>query len=142
MRLYKTLGKKGMYKASNFTFDLDTLESKSHAWYTISKRIGPHVILNRYNYSTTTCRHVNKTRAILEQLGIKYIEIECPSGLQSEIALENATDHYYRLCIDLEELLFKPRTREAKNAERVLLVKKYESIRLKIKAIMKETDHG
>jgi len=90
MKYYQRLG---IYKASNLTFNPNTFEGYSYAWYLITARIKGELVLNTYNYSPTTRKHVYKLRALLNELELPYIEIESPGGLQK---LESAMYHHMK----------------------------------------------
>lgn len=80
----------GIYKASNLDFNPETGLGHSYAWYEISKVIKGRQVLNTFNYSATTIKHHNKLWRLLKELGIEFITIEAPGGLQS---LDSAQKH-------------------------------------------------
>lgn len=79
-RWYSKLGE---YKNSTGTFRY--IPSKkiaySYRWYELLKEINGHLVLNVYPYSNSTCKHIHELRAILENTGKTYIELEAPNGL-------------------------------------------------------------
>ncbi len=106
MKYVKT---KNMFKASNLTLDMNTLESRSYNWYILSKVFNNTLVLNTYNYSPTTLRHVSKVRSVLFSRDIKYFEIDAPRGLQdlSSALLNNQLEINKRI-----EKINKPRTQQ------------------------------
>lgn len=75
--------KRGTFKATNLEFDPRTGEARSYQWYSISRVFKHTLVLNTYRYSVTTAKHVRKLRFLFDRLGLKYIEIEAPKGLQN-----------------------------------------------------------
>lgn len=75
----------GVFKGCNGKLTFDPVERVGYSYfngYEIVKEIDGIVILNTYGYSTTTSMHVGVIRSLLEELGIKYQEIQAPKGLQ------------------------------------------------------------
>lgn len=79
MKYYPKLNQ---YKASNVTYDATTEQAWSYEWYCLAERINGTMIVNSYSYSSTTIRHYYKIKKLLDNLSIKYLEIEAPRGLQ------------------------------------------------------------
>lgn len=104
------------YKASNVSFDANTLTALSYNWWEFVKVINGLLIFNNFNYSATTGRHQHKVRRLLGSLGIRIdIEIAAPLGLQNI----NSAITYYMLNIeDLKEKIANPRSNRKKNIER------------------------
>jgi hypothetical protein len=74
----------GLYRASNVTFNLETIEAYSYAWWLFVTKHKGFVVFNDYKYSTTTARHQFKVRSLMAQLGIKVdIHVETRSSLNS-----------------------------------------------------------
>lgn len=73
----------GIYKASNLDFNPETGLGHSYDWYEITKVIKGQLVLNTFNYSATTIKHHNKLWKLLKQLGLEFITVEAPRGLQS-----------------------------------------------------------
>lgn len=90
MKYLKTLNQ---LKASNLRLDLNTMTGWSYDWYEIVKKIKRTVYLNTFPYSHSTAKHVSKLRDELSARGIKYLEVECPYGLQ---ALAHGFEHHIR----------------------------------------------
>ncbi len=80
--------------SKNLVFNPLTEIAHSYDWYEISKRINGRLVLNNYRYSSTTGKHVAKLRMLFSQLGLKYIELSAPRGLQN---LENAKEKMLEL---------------------------------------------
>lgn len=78
----RQLKKRPYLQGGNVGLDLETMEGHSYNWYSLVKRIKGKVILNTYNYSPTTIKHIWKMRDALKQLNVKYVELEAPRGLQ------------------------------------------------------------
>ena len=75
MKFYKRLG---IYKASNCSFDADSMIAKSYDWFVFVRRVNGLIVFNDYNYSQSTCGHQSKVKALLKDLGIKvdvYVSI-------------------------------------------------------------------
>ena len=64
-------------------FNPETMYAHSYRWYDLVKRIKGTVVLNDYRYSQQTSGHIWKTRDVLRTLGIKFVELEAPRGLQN-----------------------------------------------------------
>ncbi len=107
MKYYKTLK---CYKASNFYFSPETMHATSYRWYDLFKRINGQTVLNSYNYSPSTCKHISKMRKLANDLNIKIdLEIQAPRGLQN---LDSAISLYESEIQDAKEHLLKPRIRQ------------------------------
>jgi hypothetical protein len=79
-----------IFKATNVDFNAETMLGHSYDWYELTKSLKGRVVLNSYNYSPTTCKHISKVRSVLSMLGIRYVELEAPKGLQNlDVALEH-----------------------------------------------------
>lgn len=103
------------YKASNLTFDPAIGEGRSYKWYAIARKFDGVLVLNSFGYSNTTARHVSKLRKLFRSLGLEWVEIEAPQGLQNlSAARELAVSRIQNLTAEIN----KPRTRPEKNAER------------------------
>lgn len=103
------------YKASNLTFDPAIGEGRSYEWYAIARKFNGVLVLNTYRYSNTTARHVNKLRKLFRSVGLEWMEIDAPRGLQNlSAARELAVSRIQNLTAEIN----KPRSRPEKNAER------------------------
>lgn len=71
------------FKGSNFGFDPMTGDGHSYRWYALTKVIKGNLVLNAYGYSNQTCNHRNELSSLFRKLGIKYLELEAPRGLQN-----------------------------------------------------------
>lgn len=110
------LTKQGIYKASNVTFNPNTLEAYSYDWWQFVKVIRGKVIFNSYRYSNTTARHQSKVRQVMVQLGIKIdLEVQVRGGLQ-DIKTIKALNvaHNHEMGIQAEVLEQKRLDRNAK----------------------------
>ena len=118
MKHYKKLNQ---YKASNLVYDCDSGSAYSYDWYVIAKRIDGNMVVNKFSYSNTTIKHFYKICRLFDSLGIQYIEIDAPRGLQN---LEAAREYYVDRINNLQRDIEKPRTQAKKNAERAELINK------------------
>lgn len=66
----------------NCDFDPNTGLGHSYRWYELTKVINGKLVLNSFRYSITTAKHINKVVFLLRELGVKYIIIDAPYGLQ------------------------------------------------------------
>lgn len=115
MHTLKYFPRLNLYKSSNVTFDPVTCQGYSYKWYRLVDKIGNTVVLNTFPYSNTTIRHIYKMRRLLESLGLQWVEIEAPKGLQDL----NEPAEYYKVCNKmLLEQINKPRSKASKNSER------------------------
>jgi hypothetical protein len=73
-----------LFKGCNGKLDFDPVTGLGHSytWYEIAKVINGKLVLNTYRYSVTTSGHVGTLRSLFRQVGLKYIEVEAPRGLQ------------------------------------------------------------
>lgn len=69
------------YKES-CAFDPVTGDGHSYRWYALTKVINGVLVLNTYSYSNQTAKHVSKVRSLLKLLGVKFVEVQAPKGLQ------------------------------------------------------------
>lgn len=80
LRFLSTLG---VFKSGkNCVIDMIHHTGTSYGWWEMIKPINGYIVLNSYGYSSSTINHINKARELFRTLGIKYIEIPAPSGLQ------------------------------------------------------------
>lgn len=71
-----------IYKASNVTFNPETIQAYSYGWWRFVDIVEGKVIFNNYRYSVSTCKHQSKVRALLNDLKIKIdIEMPLPNGI-------------------------------------------------------------
>jgi len=112
MKHYKKLN---LHKAGNLTFNPATGEGRSYEWYSIAREFEGVQVLNSYGYSNTTARHVSKLRGLFCSLGIEWVEIEAPQGLQNLDAARALTvSKIQKLTAEINN----KRSRPEKNAER------------------------
>lgn len=69
------------YKES-CAYDPITGEAHSYRWYSLARVIKGYQVLNTYGYSNCTSKHVSYVRSTMYKLGVDYIEIQAPRGLQ------------------------------------------------------------
>lgn len=112
MKFFPKLNK---YKGSNLEYDCDKEMAFSYEWYVLAKRFNGIMVLNKYSYSPTTVRHYYKIRELFESLGIDYMSIEAPKGLQS---IETAIEHYESRISSLHAQIAKKGTRKSTNEDR------------------------
>lgn len=70
---------KGVYKASNVTFDTRTNTAVSYDWWAFCRVIDGVLVFNEYPYSKTTQRHQYKVKRLLEQLWLEvglFVNVE------------------------------------------------------------------
>ena len=109
MKYYKTLKQ---YKASNLVYDEIARKAFSYEWYQLARQFGDTMIVNTYRYSPSTQRHAYKIRQLFDLLGIQYITLDAPDGLQS---LESAREFYRDKIASIQALINKPRSRKDTN---------------------------
>lgn len=131
MKFYKRLN---LYKASNVSFDPESMEAHSYAWWRFTEIINGKLVFNSYRYSPSTGKHQSKVRSLLSSLGHSIdLFIEAPQGLQQ---LDSAIRLYERRITDLEAEIKKPGTRKAKNLERAEQVEYLKKQIKKVKALI------
>lgn len=98
----------------------DECRAVSYGWYRLLDKIDGKIVLNVFNYSKTTMRHVGNIRSALASLEMNiYLEIKAPRGLQ----YRNDAIHLIDSEIDdLKELISRPRSRQANNAHRYKMI--------------------
>lgn len=72
----------GEFYTNNCGFDPDTGRAHSYNWYDLGKLINGIYVVNSYRYSQQTNNHYYMLRSTLKVLGVKFIELEAPNGLQ------------------------------------------------------------
>jgi len=73
----------GPKDTESVSFDFETGEARSYEWYQLGGVIRGKYVLNTFRYSSATSYHVRELRETLKILGIKYIELEAPRGLNN-----------------------------------------------------------
>ena len=110
-----------LFKGSNVDFNPTTYLGHSYNWYELTKLIDGIVVLNNYRYSPSTGKHVNKVWRVLRLLGIKFIELEAPAGLQDlNIAKQHALTKYSAELVRAKYARIKCKSWEMRRAERNL----------------------
>lgn len=103
--------KRGTFKGcnGNLEFDPTTNVGTSYQWYEITKRVERIQLVNTFRYSVTTASHVEVIQGLLTQLGVKYVEIEAPKGLQDlQAALIHHTYAYAKVKLAESHMRTKP----------------------------------
>lgn len=113
------------YRASNVYFDTVTESAWSYEWYCMAKRINGRMVLNNYNYSNSTIKHVSKVWLLFTSLGIEFDTIECPRGLQN---LDSATVYYQNKIASLQAEIMKRCSQAKKNMERTNRIAHYQGM--------------
>jgi len=83
--------RRGTFKRANLEFNPLNGRGHSYDWYEITKVIRGKLVLNTFRYSVTTQKHVRLLQRLLDSLGLKYMSIEAPNGLQN---LDTAASHH------------------------------------------------
>lgn len=100
--------KSGTYKASNVTFNPNTMEANSYGWWTFVKRINGKVVFNAHKYSVTTAKHQHKVRSIMVQLGIRPdVIVDTRLCLNNYNALSDAKSRFLQSIKELNDLIDK-----------------------------------
>jgi hypothetical protein len=87
MRYYKRLK---IYKASNVTFNPQTMEAHSYVWWKFVALVDGKVVFNNYRYSPSTGQHQSKIRRVMDELGIKVdMFLPIPEGIKHGQTLED-----------------------------------------------------
>lgn len=81
----------GKFYTAKCDFDPSTGRAHSYDWYILGDVIKGQYVVNSFGYSHSTSGHVWMLRSTLKMLGVKYVELEAPSGLQN---LESSRDLY------------------------------------------------
>lgn len=127
LKFYKRLG---IFKASNVSLNPANLDAYSYGWWKFVKVIGDKVVFNNYRYSSSTSQHQHKVSNLLRELGVKIdLRISAPRGLDN---LASAIDYYSNKINSIDLELAKPRSRKAKNIERLEAIKELQE---KIKSV-------
>lgn len=103
-----------VYKASQVTFNPETLDAHSYVWWRFVALIDGKVIFNNYRYSNTTSRHQFKVRRLMDQLGIKVDHfVQLPKGIKQGMTLaEIFTEAEETLC---DQFLAEELNKQARN---------------------------
>lgn len=111
MKYFKRLK---LYKAANVTFNPETKDAFSYAWWRFVAVVEGRLIFNNYRYSVTTAKHQHKVRSVLNELGIKIdIEMPLPRGIRHDQTLaEMIIEAEEYLC---DQVLESEMKREARN---------------------------
>ena len=82
---FKYMKRAGIFKGNNgnCVFNPETGVAHSYDWYRLADRINGVQVLNTFSYSNQTAKHRGKVADTMHQLGIQFIGIEAPRGLQN-----------------------------------------------------------
>jgi len=106
------------YKASNVSYNPETMKAYSYDWWQFTANINGHIVFNSYKYSPSTQRHQSNVLSLMERLGHSpSIIIDVPSGLQVHNWKLSAISHYNDKIQSIVAAMVKGR--KAKNEERV-----------------------
>lgn len=79
----------------------ELMSGHSYNWYGLVQKINERIVLNDYNYSPSTIKHVCKMRDVLRKLDVKYVELEAPRGLQNlDCAVEQEVYKYGKAIVE------------------------------------------
>lgn len=117
----KLMTRTGIYKASNVTFNPDTCQALSYAWWRFVDVINGKVVFNNIYYSQTTCKHQSKVRSLLSEKGINIdFIVQSRSGLQQDSWKEESVTRLKYDITVLESSLASPRRKKSLDAERTV----------------------
>jgi hypothetical protein len=112
--------KSGLYKASNLTFNPNTLEARSYEHWLFTKHVdGIGLVVNTYGFSTTTRKHQAKIRKLMVDLNVPRPALELVSKRSLDDlkgCIVDTITHYKKRIALLEQAMEKGR--ELKNKER------------------------
>lgn len=72
----------GTFGSANWSLNLVDMRGYSYRWWSMFEVIKGRNVLNTYRYSPSTGNHIRKASMILAALGVKFIRVEAPQGLQ------------------------------------------------------------
>lgn len=107
-----------LFKGCNGKLDFNPLTGLGHSytWYEISKVIKGQLVLNTYGYSMTTSGHVNTLRSLFSQLGLKYLEVHAPRGLQDlDLCRDTMIENYAKTIVQNKYKRNKLSTKQLKD---------------------------
>jgi len=110
---------KRIFKTSKCDFNPLTGLGHSYDWYELTKVIKGKLVVNTYRYSRTTNKHIDRVKSLITDLGLKFIEVQAPRGLQD---LDNALAYTIREY--QEELLKVKHSRDKKATWKLKNLKK------------------
>jgi hypothetical protein len=73
-----------VFRNSSNKCEIDLINETGHSyhWWAMLKRINGHLCLNTFHYSSQTSQHIYKAKQVLGTLGVKYLSVDAPRGLQ------------------------------------------------------------
>lgn len=117
---FKWINSRKTFEKSNLTYCPETGRGYSYGWYRIVDRIGGKVVLNTYQYSKSTGRHITHIVRLLSELGVKIdVSVEAPNGLQNHGAIQR---HYRSMIEDHEAAINAKGSRKATNQKRLAAI--------------------
>lgn len=123
-----------VFKASNVSFNPESLKAYSYDWWLFVSLIKGKLVFNDFGYSSSTRKHQNKVASLLSALGLKIdLEIEAPGGLQS---LDEAISYYEGIIKVLSMAIANPRSKQKTNESRVLRIKECQKKIQQIKELL------
>lgn len=133
--------RKGKYESANVTFDPDFCTAYSYSWWRFVDKINGKVVFNNYTYSQTTCKHQQKVRRLLSELGIKIdFVVYSQAGLHSP----EWKNHAVKMLTDSIEVvksqLANPRRKKKLDEERTTRLNELEKEKSKLVSFIKTID--
>lgn len=108
-----------LYKASNVTFNPETIEAYSYGWWRFVQEINGTVIFNQTYYSNMTVKHQHKVWSVMQSLGIEFLGIRfMKESLDGTDSFKEIIKGYNQRIDELRAEIAKPRTQKKKNLER------------------------
>lgn len=119
----------GIYKASNVTFNPETMEAHSYGHWQFVTKIGDQVFFNNYPYSITTQGHQRKVRSLLRDLGITIdFEVETGASLSNHDWMNNSLAYAKDRIDSLERQEKKGRKGSWANDNRLEQIEQYKQM--------------
>lgn len=119
LKYRKTMGSFVNYKGS-CAIDLVNETGHSYRWWSMFERINGKLVLNTYRYSSMTSKHISKAARTLDTLGISYLRVEAPEGLQDLVAARKHAA-YQKAKADLEYAHARVKVKYATNHAKELI---------------------
>lgn len=91
-----------IYKASNVTFNPETIQAFSYNWWCFVREIQGKIVFNNYSYSPSTTRHQYKVCQLLRELNIHIdLEVDMKESLNELTFNAHALESLYRESVEL-----------------------------------------
>jgi hypothetical protein len=109
-----------IYKASNVTFNPETVSAISYDWWQFVRKIDGKIVFNSYRYSVTTAKHQRQVRQLLNELGLViHLDVRTRKSLDTfETIAEIKKEHGYEVQNEIDRENFKRIERNRKARER------------------------